>query len=197
VIEFMYSRIIATIASAALVALVVAVAFGESEQASLRTAERIADSIAKVVAAAAGADADYFEQSLAVDKGGSSRDLSITINRTHVEVEKGAHSVTRSFQRSVCLLAEGTNASSLAAASGSSIVIISSKIPLEKENRVTVEVLSEGSLADHPADSGDEPVSIFAVVVDVERGAGGAVRHPPVLEPCVRAMHARPYHHAI
>jgi len=184
-IEYMYSRMIAAMASAALVVIVVAAAFGASEQASRDCAVDIAESIFALVAEASATDADYFEHRLLIASEGFAADLCINISSSCVEVEKGQHSVKCIFERPVTLLDCGSCAASLQALPGSTIVIKSSKEFLQKENNVTIEIL-----ADHLADGGDEPLRVLAVIVDVEGGAGGSVRHPPVLEHGVRAVHA-------
>jgi len=189
-IEYMYSRIIASIASIALVAVVASAALGASDLASQRCAEQVAASISSLVATAFETNADSFEQRLAIDAGASSSDLSISINGSFVEVEKGRHSATCSFQWPVRLLADGMNVSSIAVMPGSMLKVKAYRGLFEKQNRVTIEVVADPPLSDHPADGCDEPVDIPAVVIDVERGAGRAVRHPPVLEPGVRAVHS-------
>jgi len=189
-IEYMYSRIITTIASVALVAVVASAALGASEQASLRCAADIAESISEVVAEASMTDADYFEQRIIIGSEGSNRDISVGINSSYVEVEKGRHSVKLIFEQPVNLLANGEPAFLLEANPGSIIVIRSSSEFLKKENNVTIEVIVASSLSDNLSDGRGELLDVLSVIVDVERGAGRAVGHAPVLEHRMRAVHA-------
>jgi hypothetical protein len=189
-IEFMYSRIITTIASVALVAVVASAAIGASEQASFRCAVDIAESITEVIAEASISDAEYFEQRLLIGSEGSTSDLTVMMNNSFVEVEKGKNSIKRVFEHPVGLLAHGERSESLEAQPGSIIIIRSSKEIFQKENNVTIEVVAASSSSYRLSNGGDEPIGILAVVVDVEGGAGRSVCHPPVLEHRVRTVHA-------
>lgn len=140
-IEYMYSRIITTITSVALVAVVISAALGASEQASLRCAADIAESISNMVAEASMTDADYFEQRITLGTERSSSDISVRINSSYVEVEKGRHSVKLIFEQPVNLLANDAQAVPLEAYPGSTIVIRSSSESLKKENNVMIEVV--------------------------------------------------------
>ena len=137
-IEYMYSRIITTLASVALVAVVASAALGASEQASLRCAADIAESISEVVAEASMTDADYFEQRIIIGSEGSNRDISVGINSSYVEVEKGRHSVKLIFEQPVNLLANDEPAFLLEADPGSVIIIKSSKEIFQSENTVAI-----------------------------------------------------------
>lgn len=188
-IEYLYSRIIVSRASVALVAVVASAAIGASEQASMRCADQIASSISRAVAAASAVEADSFEQRIVFDRGSSTQDLRVSINVTCVEVQKGRYSAVRPFERPISLLSEGVHVDSVEVMPGSVIKVKACRALLEKENEVTIEVSADLHLS-YLAHSGDEPVDISSVVVDVERSACRAVRHPPVLEPGVRAVHA-------
>lgn len=145
-IEYMYSRIITTIASAALVAIVASAALWSSEQQSIRYAENIAESISNVVADASTADAEYFEQRLSIGGEWSSRDLSVLFNSSYVEVDKGTCSVKRAFEKPVYLLFNEAHADRIEAMPGSTIVVKSSGVLFEKENNVTIEIVPPSSL---------------------------------------------------
>jgi len=142
-IEYMYSRIIVTIASVALVAVVVSASFGASEQAALHCAEQIADSICEAVEAASEVDADSYERRLDIDSGGPNRDLSVLIDGSRVEVDKGRYSIARSFHCTVNLMAGGSQVDCIVVVPGSAIVIRSLRGALDEGNQVTIETLPE------------------------------------------------------
>lgn len=139
-IEYAYSRILVTIASAALVAVVISAGYGASENSSLRCAEQIADGICDAVESASQVDADSYEHRIEIDAA-SSGDLSIRINCSYIEIQKGMHSITRSFGNSVRLLSGGSQVEFLTIPPGSAVLIKAHRDPLEKTNPVAIELL--------------------------------------------------------
>lgn len=137
-IDYMYSRIIVTIASIALVGIVVSASYGATEQAARMSAEQVANDICEIVEKARRIEGDYFRQSIPL-----SDDISIKINVTHFEVEKGRYSASRAFDQPVIVMLAGKRVNSTVANDGSIISISASRGVFDKENSVTIAVIGK------------------------------------------------------
>jgi hypothetical protein len=139
-IEYAYSRILTTIASVALVAVVVSASLGASEQASMRYVEQVADGICGAIESAREVDADSYEHRIEVDAGALG-DLQITINRSHIEVANGGYLTTRSLSGDIRLIVNGAETECMNLAAGSVLLIKACREQLGKGNSVTVELV--------------------------------------------------------
>jgi len=142
-IEYMYSRMIATIASIALVAVVVSASLGATQQADKDCAESVAIDIGQLIEAAGRMRIQSFEQRIIIDEDGTHHDLIVFLNRTHVVVRNGAFECSKGFGSPVILMSAGKPCDSLAATSGSILKIIAADNFFERFNEITIEVLSQ------------------------------------------------------
>jgi hypothetical protein len=142
-IEYMYSRMIATIVSIALVAVVVLASLGATQQAGRNCAESIAIDISRLVEAAGMMQAQSFEQRIVLDKDGAHHDLTVFLNRTHVLVQNGGFECSKGFRIPVILMSAGKPCEGLAAASWSILKIEATYDFFERFNVITIEVLGQ------------------------------------------------------
>jgi len=142
-IEYMYSRMIATIASIALVAVVVSSSLGAIQQADKYCAESVACDISQLIEAASRMQIQSFEQRIIIDEDGTHRDLTVFLNRTHVIVQNGGFECSKGFEIPVILMSAGKPSESLTAASGSILKIMAADNLFERLNEITIEVLSQ------------------------------------------------------
>ena len=142
-IEYMYSRMIATIASIALVAVVVSASIGATQQADKDCAESVAFDISQLIEAAGRMQIQSFEQRSIIDEDGTHHDLTVFLNRTHVVVQNGGFECSKGFGIPVILMSAGKLSESLAAASGSILKIMVADNLFERFNEITIEVLSQ------------------------------------------------------
>lgn len=142
-IDYMYSRMIATISSIALVALVVSASLGATDRAAESLAEQIASDIRDLVEVAIELEGESYSQELRVDDGGMRHDLRVILNRTYVTVENGMHACSKAFGHPINLVSDGRDADRLIAPSGSTLVVRASRNIFEPVNSVSIEVLTE------------------------------------------------------
>jgi hypothetical protein len=140
-IEHLYSRMIATIASIALVSVVVSSSLSVAQQADRDCAERIARNLVQLIDAAGGMQVKSFEQRIAIDEEGAHRDLTIVLNRTHLVVRNGGFECSKGFSTSVVLLSEGISSDGLTAYSGSILKINVTDDLFDRLSEITIEVL--------------------------------------------------------
>lgn len=142
-IEYLYSRMIATIASIALVAVVVSASLGAIQQADKNCAESVAFEISQLIEAAGMMQVQSFEQRIIIDEDGSHHDLTVFLNRTHVVVQNGGFECSKGFKIPVILMSAGEPCEGLAATSGSILKIGAADNLFERFNEITIEVLSQ------------------------------------------------------
>jgi len=139
-IEYVYSRMIATVASAAMVALVFSVSLASSDAASSDHSEEIALSVCGMVDAAFHIDADLYEQKYTFLRDNPGEDISVKITRYSILVE-GERSVTKPFDSSVVLMDSNDAVESIAVLPGMEVAIRACRATFEKENTVTIELI--------------------------------------------------------
>ena len=140
-IEYLYSRMIATIASIALVAVVVSASLGAIQQADKNCAESVAFDISQLIEAAGMMQIQSFEQRIIIDEDGTHHDLTVFLNRTHLVVQNGGFECSKGFETPVILMSAGKPCESLAATSGSILKIEATDKIFERFNEITIEVL--------------------------------------------------------
>ncbi|HUW42653.1 MAG TPA: hypothetical protein VMW02_00290 [Thermoplasmata archaeon] len=145
-IEYMYSRMIATIASIALVAVVVSSSVGVIQQADRNCAENVACDISQLIEVAGRMQIQFFEQRIVIDEDGTHHDLTVLLNRTHVVVQNGGFECSKGFGVPVILMSAGRPSESLTATSGSILKIKAADDLFERLNEITIEVLSQSGL---------------------------------------------------
>ena len=142
-IEYMYSRMIATIASIALVAVVVSASLGAIQQADKDCAESVAFDISQLVEAAGMMHIQSFEQRIIIDEDDEHHDLTVFLNRTHVVVQNRGFECSKGFRTPVILMSAGKPCEGLSATSGSILMIEAADNLFERFNEITIEVLSQ------------------------------------------------------
>lgn len=145
-IEHLYSRMIATIASIALVAVVVSSSLGVVQQADKNCAEAVACNIVQLIEVAGKMQAQFFEQRIIIDEEGVHRDLAILLNRTHVVVRNGGFECSKGFWIPVILISAGEPSESLTATSGSILKINVTDNLFDRMNEITIEVLDQSGI---------------------------------------------------
>jgi hypothetical protein len=142
-IEYLYSRMIATIASIALVAVVVSSSIGAIQQADKDCAENVANDIIQLIEVAGMMQIQSFEQSIIIDEYGAHHDLTVLLNRTHVVVRNGGFECSKGLKFPVILISAGEPCESLVATSGSILKMEAADDLFERFNEITIEVLSQ------------------------------------------------------
>jgi len=142
-IEYMYSRMIATIASIALVAVVVSSSVGAIQQADRNCAENVACDISQLIEVAGRMQIQFFEQRIVIDEDGTHHDLTVLLNRTHVVVQNGGFECSKGFGIPVILMSAGRPSENLVATSGSILKIKAADNLFERLNEITIEVMSQ------------------------------------------------------
>lgn len=142
-IEYMYSRMIATIASIALVAVVVSSSVGAIQQADRNCAENVACDISQLIEVAGRMQIQFFEQRIVIDEDGTHHDLTVLLNLTHVIVRNGGFECSKGFGIPVILMSAGRPSENLVATSGSILKIKAADNLFERLNEITIEVMSQ------------------------------------------------------
>lgn len=145
-IEYMYSRMIATMASIALVAVVVSSSFAAIQQSDKECAERIAEELGRLIENIACMQIQSVEQRIVIDEGGAHQDMVLVLNRTHVLVQNGGFECSKGFGSPVILLSNGEVTATLTAGSGSILKIKGSASIFERFNEITVEVFGRPAI---------------------------------------------------
>jgi hypothetical protein len=141
-IEYMYSRMIATIVSIALIAVVASSSLGAIQQADKNCAESVACDISQLIEAAGRMQVQSFELRIIIDEDGTHHDLTVFLNRTHVVVENGGFECSKGLGIPVILMSAGQPSESLVATSGSILNIEAADNLFGRLNNITIEVLS-------------------------------------------------------
>jgi len=142
-IEYMYSRMIVTVASIALVAVVISSSIGAVDQVEQSFVEGVALEICDLVETIGSVQSGSFQQRVVIDEGMKHRDLTVAFSDCGVTAVDGRHRCSMQFDIPVTLISGGKVSESLAAVS-SSIITISSEIDIfNKSSRVFVELLGE------------------------------------------------------
>jgi hypothetical protein len=131
----------ATIASAAMVALVFSVSFASSNAISSDSSEKIASSICSKVNAAFHIDADSYEQKFSLLRDSSGEGISIKMTRSSIQVVEGKRSVMGVFSSAVVLMDSNDSVESMTVLPGMEISIRACRATFEKENTVTIELI--------------------------------------------------------
>jgi hypothetical protein len=142
-IEYVYSRMIATIASIALVSIVISSSLSTIQQADRICAESVASDISQLIDSAGRMQIQSFEQRIIIDENGAHHDLTVILNRTHVVVQNGGFEFSKGFGIPVVLMSAEGPSESLIAVSGSILKIKAADDLFEQLNEITIEVLSQ------------------------------------------------------
>ncbi len=145
-IEHLYSRMIATIASIALVAVVVSLSIGAAQQADKECAESIASNLVQLIDFASGMQIRFFEQRIPIDEEGTHHDLTVLLNRSHVVVRNGGFECSKGFRTPVVLLSAGRPSEDLVVTSGSILQINATDNPFDRLNEITITVLDRSAV---------------------------------------------------
>ncbi len=145
-IEYLYSRIMVTIASIALVAVVVSVSTVAADLARQGQIDSVASGISGAISAAGSLEEGLLEQVVRLDHSIGSNALTVNLSKHWVNVTDGHHRCSRHLDLPIILESADRQVDYLVVLQGSALLIRAEKLLFVKSAVVTVAEYDAASL---------------------------------------------------